>query len=343
MANVGTGASGKTLIGAGNTSSPTFASIGTNSGLTAHGLVIAEGNNPFSVTTVGLSGQLMQSGGAGVDPTWTTATYPSTAGTSGNVITSNGTNFTSASLPAFPTTTLPNHSVALGTGTANLNSVGPTATIGQILQSAGSSADPAFSTATYPLTTTISQLLYSSSNNTVAGLATANSATLVTSSTGVPAWSGTMTNGQLIIGSTGATPTAASQTAGAGITITPSAGGITIAATATTFTWSTITASQTLAVNHGYFCISAGGALVLPLPAASAVGDTIEVCLDGATSWQVTQGAGQQIRLGNLQTTSGAGGSLASTAQGDSIRLVCSVANLKWNVASGPIGNITVV
>ena len=105
-----------------------------------------------------------------------------------------------------------------------------TATANQIPLS-GSHAAPTWSTATYPATTTINQILYSSAANTIAGLATANSAALVTTSAGVPVWSGTMTSGQIIIGSTGATPVAASLTAGSGVTITPGAGSITISAT----------------------------------------------------------------------------------------------------------------
>jgi hypothetical protein len=60
------------------------------------------------------------------------------------------------------------------------------ATSGTILQSAGASANPAYSTATYPATTTANQILYSSASNTVAGLATANNATLATNGSGVP-------------------------------------------------------------------------------------------------------------------------------------------------------------
>src|SRR3954471_17961003 len=66
-----------------------------------------------------------------------------------------------------------------------------TATANQILLS-GSSTTPAWSTATYPATTTINQLLYSSSANTIAGLATANSGVLITSSGGVPSISSTL-------------------------------------------------------------------------------------------------------------------------------------------------------
>lgn len=106
------------------------------------------------------------------------------------------------------------------------------------------------------------------------------------------------------------------------------------------FIWQTIIASRTLAINNGYICISPGGALSLALPATATIGDIIEVVLDGSTSWTITQSAGQQIRFGNVQTTSGAGGSLASTAAGDTIRMVAQTAS-KWNILSS-VGVLTV-
>jgi hypothetical protein len=99
MANVGSAAAGKTLIGNGNGASPTYANIGTNSGLTSKGVVVSQGNGAFQATSAGSAGQVLQSGGAS-NPAYSTATYPSTAGTSGNVLTSNGTNWTSAAPPA---------------------------------------------------------------------------------------------------------------------------------------------------------------------------------------------------------------------------------------------------
>jgi hypothetical protein len=54
---------------------------------------------------------------------------------------------------AFVETTATNHAVLVGGATTStFTNVGPTATAGQVLQSAGASADPAFSTAAYPLT-----------------------------------------------------------------------------------------------------------------------------------------------------------------------------------------------
>jgi hypothetical protein len=107
-------------------------------------------------------------------------------------------------------------------------------------------------------------------------------------------------------------------------------------------TWNVIGASQTLAVQNGYFCTT-GAALSLALPAVSALGDTITVVLDGSTSWTITQpNAGTRIRIANNQTTLGVTGSLASTAQGDTVTLICETANARWVVVPSFIGNITV-
>lgn len=150
MANVGSGAAGKTLIGAGNGASPTYASIGTNSGLTTHGVLIAQGNGAFVAISPGLSGQ--------------------------------------------------------------------------ILQATGVSSNPAYSTATYPSTTTAKQLLYSSAANTVAGLATANNGLLITSTTGVPSILANGTTGQVLTATTGSPPSWANASGGS-ITLTGDSGG----------------------------------------------------------------------------------------------------------------------
>jgi hypothetical protein len=107
-------------------------------------------------------------------------------------------------------------------------------------------------------------------------------------------------------------------------------------------TWQTITASQTLGINNGYICIASGGNLSLALPSTSVVGALISIILDGSTSFTITQGAGQSIQLASRNTTTGTGGSLATTQQGDSVSMVCSVANLRWNIFSST-GNLTII
>jgi len=74
------------------------------------------------------------------------------------------------------------------TATAILSGI---ATADKVLLS-GSSTAPSWSTATYPATTTANQLLYSSANNTITGLATAADSVLVTNIDGVPSISGTL-------------------------------------------------------------------------------------------------------------------------------------------------------
>ena len=151
----------------------------------------------------------------------------------------------------------------------------------------------------------------------------------------------TMTNGQLIIGSTGLPPVANTLTAGANVTITNAAGNITIAAAGgTSFIWSVITTtSQAMAVRNGY--IANNAALVtLTLPAASVVGDRIDVIGKGAGGWKIQAGAGQTMILG--ASTTSIAGSLASTNARDSLYMICTVANTEWTIASGPQGNITV-
>jgi hypothetical protein len=133
--------------------------------------------------------------------------------TNGNVNLSGAGSLTtvgSGSTATVELTGLTNHAVLVGAGTTTITKVVPSSTSGQVLQSAGSSADPAYSTATYPATTTINQILYSSAGNTVSGLATANSAILNTSSGGVPSLStspsvsGTITAGTGLTATTGA-------------------------------------------------------------------------------------------------------------------------------------------
>ena len=148
-----------------------------------------------------------------------------------------------------------------------------------------------------------------------------------------------LTNGQLAIGNTGNDPSAATLSAGSGVSITNGAGSITINAVGSGLTWTVETISGTLAVNHGYGVN--GVAVSLALPAAAAVGDMIEVT--GMTGdWTITQGLGQTIHFGASTTTTGGGGSLASSNAGDSVKLVCLIANTDFYVVSS-IGNITIV
>lgn len=151
-----------------------------------------------------------------------------------------------------------------------------------------------------------------------------------------------MTDGQLLIGSTGVDPVPAAITAGTGISVSNGAGSVTLSAVGGGVSWQTTSVNvANMAVNNGYACIAPGGALTLGLPTTAALGSVLRVTLKGATSWQITQAAGQSIRIGSSITTTGVAGSLTSTDQGDSVEIVCTVANLEFLVLSS-MGNITV-
>jgi hypothetical protein len=153
-----------------------------------------------------------------------------------------------------------------------------------------------------------------------------------------------LTNGQLLIGSTGADPVAAAITAGSNISISNGVGGITISASGlASFSWTVVTGTtQTMVSNNGYVANN-GSTVTLTLPVTSAVGDEIDIVGKGAGGWSVAQNAGQSIVLGSSTTTVGATGSLSSTLAKDSFYMLCTVANTEWTVASGPVGNLTVV
>lgn len=79
-----------------------------------------------------------------------------------------------------------NYSVIGTNGTGAMTAIAGSA-VGSILQY--SVTGPVYSTATYPSSTTGNQLLYSSSNNVVGGLTSANNSVLTTNASGVPSWS----------------------------------------------------------------------------------------------------------------------------------------------------------
>lgn len=109
------------------------------------------------------------------------------------------------------------------------------------------------------------------------------------------------------------------------------------------FLWFTVTAvSQNMSVNSGYIANNAGVVSLL-LPSTSNVGDEINVSGLGAGGWSITQNAGQNIQIGSVSSTVGAGGSVSSTNRYDSLHIVCLLANTTWSVTGGPQGILTIV
>src|SRR6185295_19079493 len=338
----------------------------------AYGLYIASG-------TQGGAGSVTTGYGLYVtSPTFGTANKAANIG--GLIVDSGGTGTISAGVwqgtniavnhGGTGTNTLTNHGVLIGQGTSAIVGVGPVASTGCVLQSNGVGSDPGFSTATYPSiatgtgtilradgsnwvattatypnTTTINRILFSSANNTISEITTASQSTMITSTTGVPSFVSMATDGKVLIGSTAGNPAAATLTAGAGISITNGSNSISIAATGAAgggIVWSDVTgATQTIVAGTGYLA-DRGGGVAFTLPASSTIGDVFVIAgVQG--SWTLAQAAGQQIKIGSSATTIGVTGSLASTNANDCIYAVASntSASSVWIVIHS-MGNITV-
>lgn len=108
------------------------------------------------------------------------------------------------------------------------------------------------------------------------------------------------------------------------------------------FTWSSIAgAAQALVAANGYIAKNVG-LTTFTLPAVAAVGDEFQIQGYGAGGWMIAQNAGQRVGMGVDVSTIGVGGSVASTDQYDSIRLVCVTANTEF-VGEFAVGTLNFV
>ena len=327
-------------------------------GLTNHALQVGAGTATLTQLSVGSTGQVLQANSA-ADPTWSTATYPSTATGTGTILRADGTNWV-ATTSTYPNTNAINTLLyassanvmsalatsnngvlitssggvpswlAAGTtgqvliattgspaswgsppassvtftgdsgtpfsgaavtitggttgltfaaatpnltlgGTLKLANGGTnaslaasnggifysTATAGAILSGtatakqvllSGASTTPAWSTATYPATTSINQVLYSSSANVIGGITAANNGVLISGTSGIPSWLAAGTTGQVLTATTGSPPSWASPATSGTVTsvsVVTANGFAGSVATATTTPAITLTTSQT--------------------------------------------------------------------------------------------------
>lgn len=196
--------------------------IQSNSGGSHYARIVTEGVDRLKITSLGewqvngdggASGDILRSSGPGLPPEWdaigsdfvtsVTATAPLTAnGNSGTPETGDITvaletpldmSFGGTSAVLSPDDGGIFYSTAT-TGAILSGTVTPL----QMLQS-GSSSAPSWSTTTWPATSTINQILYSSSNDVIDAIATNNNGILVTGNSGVPSiLAGPGSNGRIV-------------------------------------------------------------------------------------------------------------------------------------------------
>lgn len=111
--------------------------------------------------------------------------------------------------------------------------------------------------------------------------------------------------------------------------------------TTASITWNTVTGTtQAMLTSNGYYTTNAS-ATTLSLPTTAAAGTMIAVTQVGAGLWTISQAALQSIQYGAQVTTVGTGGSLVATNVGNTVWMLCTVANTAWQVVFS-VGNITV-
>lgn len=106
--------------------------------------------------------------------------------------------------------------------------------------------------------------------------------------------------------------------------------------------WVTVTSDTQMVANQGYI-IDGLVALNMTLPPTFLVGDIIKIRGGDGNGWVVKQNnvPSQSIQVQNLTSTSGAAGSVASSANWNSLDLTGYIANTKMTAL--PIGGTPIV
>jgi hypothetical protein len=128
------------------TTTPVISLVGpyTPATYTAHGVLVGEGTSSIVATATGSAGQALLSGGASADPAWSTPTYPSASGTSRKILVSDGTNNVySTETWATPSTS---GNVLTSNGTNWLSTAQTSKGFTLQMQTSGTGANPADST-----------------------------------------------------------------------------------------------------------------------------------------------------------------------------------------------------
>lgn len=136
----------------------------TPSTYTLDGVLYGNGTSSIGATAAGTTGQVLTAN-TGAAPTWTTATFPSTAGAAGTILRSNGTNWV-ASTDTYPDTATAGALIA-ATATNVIGQIADVA-VGQVLASGGVGVIPAY-TAT-PSVTSIATVTGLSASTSGAGI-----------------------------------------------------------------------------------------------------------------------------------------------------------------------------
>jgi hypothetical protein len=297
-------------------------------GLTNHDVLVGAGTATITSVSPSTAGFVLTSNGVAADPSFQAVTasgaVTTVTGNSGGAEVPLAGNFNilgtgsitvagSANTETVQLTGLTNHALQVGAGTATLTQLGA-GTTGQVLQT-NTGADPTWSSATYPSTTTINDVLYSSANNVVGQVTAANNGVFISGTTGVPSWLAAGTTGQVLTATTGSPATWASPATSGTVTsvsVVSANGFAGTVATATTTPAITLTTTQTGLLSGNGTAVT-GTAItqynVLTAGASNAPNSVAPSATSGVPL--ISQGAASQPVFG---TSVVAGGGTAATS-----------------------------
>jgi hypothetical protein len=130
---------------------------------------------------------------------------------------------------------------------------------------------------------------------------------------------------------------------GPGVTTDSALNTITINVSGSGFTWKVVTSADNpvpLVSENGYI-VKGATPVQFILPASSSVGDAFRIIGYG-NLWTIAQNAGQSIRIGIAQSTTGIGGSVSASMVTDCLDIICVTTNLEF-FCDVVQGNIIVV
>jgi len=177
-------------------------------------------------------------------------------------------------------------------------------------------------------------------NTVISEFASTNYSILTTNASAVPTWVSLNGDGLTLIGSSSGPPLAAEISSGSLVNV--SYGGafnlrpIAPALSSVTATSASMIFSRTYVSNNAAL-------VTLTLPATAPAGSVIRILGLGAGGWTIAQNAGQSITVGGSTSTIGVTGSVASSNQYDTVKLICIVADTEWSVLGKPLSSGLIV
>jgi hypothetical protein len=180
------------------------------------------------------------------------------------------------------------------------------------------------SSASYPSSTTINQILYSSSANNITGLTTANGGVLVTSNTGVPSiLAGSGTTGTPLLATASGTPAWGAFALSLGGALTTAGALTTTGAFGVTFTF-TNTTSVTFPTS-GTLATTSGSVITVNGDSGSASPSSGILTISGGSTGLTTSGSGSTLNIT---------GTLGLANGGTNHALTASAGGIVWSDAS---------